>query len=747
MSVVRRTTRRLVGRGFLPSLLVACLAASAVAVPAVAVPDEAAAQGIVALPRCGPRQDCAVVMPVPMRASVVRTGTRVSARLGRAVVHYEVTETFVNRGAGLGEADYLFPLPSGAAFEDLRLSINGELVAGEVLDAGRARAVYEEIVRRQRDPALVEWMGRGLVRARIFPIVPGEEKRVVLRYTQPAQREGDALRLDWRPARAPGGDAAPPAPTTIALRWDEGDGFGTPWSPTHDLRETAPRTREASVGGSDFTALVPVREPREAAITMLTHAPTGGDRWTMITFTPPAATVRRQPRDVTFVLDVSGSMSGRKLEQAKAAGRQVLGTLGAGDRLRIVAFSSDVREWREGFTPATRERLGDATAWLDGLVAGGGTNIAAALDAAYAVAASDEAVPVVLFVTDGEPTVGVTDPEAIAAAARSRRGSRRLFTFGLGADVNATLVERLAVEGRGTAQFVRPAESVERSVAITAQRLTAPLVTDLRVRAEGVRLVRLHPDGPQDVFAGQDLVVFAQVEGRGEATLVFSGRGATGPVEWREQVTVPEREPDNAFVGKLWATQRVGWLSAARRSGGASAETDTELRALGERWGIPTELTSYLVLEPGMAAGPSTASAARGRPTGAAASAKNQVFFESARRASEMRAAQSVAAVDAMAVGDDAGATTRQVGTRRFERRGRAWVPAGWRAGDARRVVTVQPYSAAWFALADAVPELKAVFALGDAVTAAGRQVVIVVAADGVTALPRAAIAQIVQEW
>lgn len=717
---------------------------------AAAMPIALTAQGIVAPLRCGPQMDCVRPMPVPMLSQVVRTGTRVSALLRRAVVQYEVTETFVNRGSGLGEADYLFPLPSGAAFEDLRLSINGELVAGEILNAQQARAVYEEIVRRQRDPALVEWMGRGLVRTRIFPIAPGEEKRVVLRYTQPTQREGDAVRIDWRPARALGNTSVE-APTSITLRWDDGASFGTPYSPTHDLQRRGDREAEARVGGADFTALVPVRDAREAAISMLTHAPATDGRWAMITFTPPAATARRQPRDVTFVLDVSGSMSGRKLEQAKAAGQQVLASLGAGDRVRLVAFSGDVREWRDGFTPATRTNVQDATAWLEGLSAGGGTNIAGALDAALAVPASGEAVPVVLFVTDGAPTVGLVDPEAIAAAARTQRGGRRVFTFGVGADVNAALVERLALEGRGTAQFVRPTESVERAVAITAQRLTAPLVTDLRVRAEGVRLVRMHPEGTQDVFAGQDLVLLTQVEGAGEATLVFSGRTADGPVEWRERVQVPARESGNGFVGKLWATQRVGWLSAARRSSGANAETDAELRQLGERWGIPTELTSYLVLEPGMSpAMPTGGIRTGGAPSPAAPQAApiaNDVAFESARKASAMRDVRTMSSVDAVVRAEATTTHERRVGTRRYLHVDGAWIDAMYRAGDARRVVKVQPYSAAWFALADAVPELKAAFALGDKVTIVGRQVVIVVGPDGLTALPPAALAPIVQAW
>src|SRR5678815_4592983 len=128
----------------------------------------------------------------PAGPTVVRQSSHVKAELAGRVIRYEVAETFVNRGGRVGEADYIFPLPRGAAFQDLKLSINGELVSGETLPADRARGIYEEIVRRMRDPALVEWMGAGMLRTRIFPIQPGEEKRVVVRFQSLLEREGNA---------------------------------------------------------------------------------------------------------------------------------------------------------------------------------------------------------------------------------------------------------------------------------------------------------------------------------------------------------------------------------------------------------------------------------------------------------------------------------------------------------------------------------------------------------------------------
>src|SRR5688500_8918560 len=164
---------------------------------ALAIPTIASAQGIV-IPRCPrPMPDRPVVECLPARPQVVRTRSDVKVELRDRVLRYEVEERFVNNGAMIGEADYVFPLPKGAAFRDLKLSIDGEMVAGETMSATEARRIYEDIVRRQKDPALVEWMGHGMLRTRIFPIQAGQERRVIVRFESVAEREGDAVRVDY----------------------------------------------------------------------------------------------------------------------------------------------------------------------------------------------------------------------------------------------------------------------------------------------------------------------------------------------------------------------------------------------------------------------------------------------------------------------------------------------------------------------------------------------------------------------
>jgi len=720
------------------------------------------AQGWIVPRPCGigimPVDDRPMPLPVPIRdcrPNIVRTRSDVHVELTDRVLHYEVEERFVNRGATIGEADYLFPLPGNAAFQDLKLSINGELVSGETMNAGDARRIYETIVRTQRDPALVEWMGHGLLRARIFPLNPGEEKRIVVRFQSVAPREGDALRIDY--FRGPVSSASSVrdgGSSSFVLDYRAIPEFGAPYSPTHAL-DVADRDgrRQVTVRGDarDVTLLVPLRRNAAAAINALAYAPGNEDAFALLTVSPPSMPrAETTPRDITLVLDVSGSMQGRKIEQARAAGKQLLATLRPEDRFRLIDFSSDVRTFRDEFVAATAANVREANRYLDALEAQGGTNIEGALREAVRPAVTSERLPLVLFVTDGEPTIGDQSPEHLAAiaanGATSADNHRRIFTFGLGSDVNVNLLEQLALEGRGTAQFVRPDESVERMVGIVANRLVDPVLTDVRVRVDGdVKLDRRLPAQPTDIFADRDFVLLARYTGHGTARVVVDGRRRGAPVQWTSTIEFPERERQNAFVARLWATQRVGLLSAERRKNGASREIDDEIRSLGERYGIPTEFTSYLVTEPQLAA-------RVGMMQGGVGGVADQ-RFEMAKAASAQRAAISLTALDSMrqastpasSLPSSAGISTRRVDGRTFVLRDSVWTDTRYKP--TMPTTTIKAFSQAYFDLLDRLPELRAAFTLGARVRVVGKDRAIALEESGAAKLSAVELNTIVASW
>ena len=729
-------------------------------------------------PPCRPGMPC--VMPVCAFPSpyVVRQSSDVRVELVDRVLRYEVTETLVNRGSRVGEADFMFPLPKGAAFQDLKLSINGEMVAGETMNASQARQIYEEIVRRQRDPALLEWMGYGLLRARIFPIAPGEQKKVVVRFQTVAQREGDALRVDYfRGLRNTQRELSqqPEGRTSFVLSYPDAPMYGRAYSPTHSLHEggyvgyradsedrsfassnsSSMRRVEVRDATGEVTILIPIRRSTSAAISLLANAPGNGDGFALITLSPPSVRPRPVPRDLTFVVDVSGSMSGQKIEQARAAGKQILRSLSPTDRFRLIDFSSDVRTFRDEFSTATRENIGAAERYFNELDAQGSTNISGALDEALSTPVQPGRLPIILFLTDGQPTVGERDASVIGSNVAKQRGSRRLFTFGVGADLNVSLIEQLALEGRGTASFVRPEESVERAVGIVASRLTSPLVTDVRIHGDGVRLLKMHQTGPVDIFAGEDLVILTRYSGSGDAVVRFDGQTTSGPVSWSSRVSFPQRSRENPFVARLWATQRVGYLSAEKRKHGGSQEIDDEIRDLGERFGIPTEFSSYLVVEPGMNRPTQIIGRAGGVQlqgivvTGVAAPDPAGAQFEAAKAAAAQRSATNISAADEVDFGGSASARQRgnltRAGNVTFVLRDSIWTDVRYRKSGA--VLRVKPFSDAYFKLIELVPELRESFSVGERVIVAGRDMAIELTPSGEERLTDRDTALIRNSW
>ena len=750
----------------------------------IGIPTVISAQIVGPPPRpwpCPTPPPCRQGMPCVMPAcgittpDVVRQSSDVRVDLVDRVLRYEVTETFVNRGSRVGEADFMFPLPKGAAFQDLKLSINGEMVSGETMSADRARQIYEEIVRRQRDPALLEWMGYGLLRARIFPISPGEAKKVVVRFQTVAPREGDALRVDYfRGQRTTqlGSGQQLEGRTSFVLTYPNDPMYGTAYSPTHSLsdegydsdvsmdnssdrsfasnRRGSVRRVEVRDARGEVTLLIPIRRSASAAISMLANAPGNEDGFALITLSPPAVRPRAVPRDVTFVLDVSGSMSGQKIEQARAAGKQILRTLSPMDRFRLIDFSSDVRTFRDDFSAATSDNIRAAERYLDELDAQGSTNISGALDEALSSRVVAGRLPIILFLTDGQPTVGERDASVIAANVAKQRGPRRLFTFGVGSDLNVSLIEQLALEGRGTASFVRPDESVERAVGIVASRLTSPLVTDVRIHADGVRLLKMHPSQPVDIFAGEDLVLLTRYDGDGDAVLRFDGQTTSGPVTWSTRVHFPERTRENPFVARLWATQRIGYLSAEKRKHGGSQEIDDEIRDLGERFGIPTEFSSYLVVEPGMSqrrVGQAGGVQLNGAVTGvgaAAPAAAPAIRFEAAKSAAAQRSATSLSAADA-ASGVREDASVRRAGNVTFVMRDGVWTDVRYKGAAA--LLRVKPYSDAYFKLIELQPDLREAFSVGERVIVTGRNMAVELSPAGEETLSERDLRMLRERW
>jgi len=706
--------------------------------------------------------------PVPANGGVVRVSSTVHTIVEGHVARIEVVEEFRNLGGAMAEGNYLYPLPGEAVFSGFSLWMGDKEVRGETMNAEQARAIYEEIVRRKRDPALLSLAGTGLVRAQVFPIQRGETRKVMLRDPQVLERAGDALRVRYNLGQRDGGHAgwgdrrdAAGGSFTWRLEIPASADFGTPYSPTHQLV-----TRRGSGGleisldpgaSGEVEVFLPLRR-NLVGTSIVSYAPGGEDGYFMLLLAPPAAgTTEALPRDVSLVVDVSGSMSGAKIEQAREALNQALGTLGPRDRFRVIAFSSGVHQFREGFVTATPDHLAEARQFVAGLQAEGGTNIAGALDVVLDGAVPEERVAFVIFLTDGVPSVGELAPDRIAEEASTRVGSRRLFTFGVGTDVNTYLLDRLAVQGHGAATYVAPDANVEVAVGSLLGKIQHPALANLRIVSAPVTFAQMTPTNLPDLFYGEELVVFGRYRGHADGQVVLEGERNGRRERFVATASFPAVDDQDEFVSRLWASRRIGELTRQARLEGASESLIAQIRELGLRYGILTEYTSYLVQEPDAVAGqrPRQGNLPATLQGGAAAapSQTGAMAFRRAEGSAKMAEADNLAAADVAAERQLADARTdggaspsaRRVGNRVFVERKGVWTDAAWT--DSVPVVSVAPYSTAYFELARALPEILPGLGLGEPVLISGRHIAIRIADGGLMTLTPDKLASTVREF
>ena len=434
-----------------------------------------------------------------------------------------------------------------------------------------------------------------------------------------------------------------------------------------------------------------------------------------------------------------------------AWGALALGYRTPGGRLRKalavscwIAFSSGVRSFHDGFTPATGPNLRDAREFIDALQADGGTNIAGALDAVLGSEVAQDRLPIVLFLTDGVPSVGEQDPERIAALAAGRIGRARVFTFGVGQDVNTYLLDRLAREGRGSAAYVAPDASVETAVGTLVGKLRRPALVNLHVVQSPVELRDLTPGALPDLFYGEELVVFGRYHGTGAGHVIIEGERNGRHERFTAEASFPSTSAANEFIPKLWASRRIGDLTRQIRLEGASEGRMREVRELGLRYGILTEYTSYLVQEPTLANHPEPrrpdmmqvlpSAAPPMAPSVSPAAQTGKAAFDRASESGRLSQANSLADADAAAerkftaIGGGR-QELRRAGGRMFTLRDGVWTDL--RQGDSLRVVTVVPFSAAYFAVLRALPEITASLQSDSPVLIAGKQASLKIAAGG----------------
>ncbi len=721
-------------------------------------------------PRPMPTPTPSPVLP-PDASPIALAGYRVEGTVTDQVAELTFRITFHNPTDRRLEGVLMVPLPADAVLSGFSMTMGGKDVKGELLEASQAASIYQAIVSRAIDPGLLELVGERMFRARVFPIEPRGDIVATLKLTQTLPKSGGlvSLRVPFASARflqAERGKAS----ARIALRTTRP--LRTVFSPVEgatvarDGDHGAVLTYEEGASGlSDLSLLFSMREDPLAAGLLAFREP-GEDGTFMLTLSPRVEddSAKAAPKDVVFIVDRSGSMQeGGKMDQARKALQYCVSRLNAQDRFGIVDFATDWNALHETLLPADAEQKARAKRYIERLEAAGGTNIEAGLtEGLKLLSRSDGRVPMVFFLTDGVPTVGQTDVAALLKKAAEGNAAlrARLFSFGVGSDVNTLLLDKLAEGGRGARDYVAPGEDIEVKVGALYQKVAKPVLTDVKVEWSGVDASDVLPRPMPDLFSGAELTLYGRYKAAGKGTLVVTGRAGGKPARFEFPIELPKEETKNAFVPRLWATQKIAReLDLIRLSGRpADSEVVASIVKLAKKYGIVTPYTSFLVTEEGTDLGRMaeesrrrldvmardaaisgfggggsraqadsmmfarlSASAPASAPgvaavRGAAAKAGGESFGYLRDKNEALREMDLAARAEAKKEGKDT-IETRVVGGKTFYRRGAAWVDGDAEGAPSARVVKVVARGAEYFALLSAQPGIARFLALGDEVT------------------------------
>ncbi|MBC7219990.1 VWA domain-containing protein [Candidatus Bipolaricaulota bacterium] len=532
----------------------------------------------------------------------------VTVTIQDGVATTKVDQAFRNETRFPIEGTYVFPLPPGAVIQGFTLWVDGEPVAGELHPADEAREIYLSYLRQNRDPALLEYIGEGAFRAQVFPIDPGETRRIALEYVELLSPEGGVF--GYRYPLAPERFSAQPLEEVSVTVVIEGTRpVGSVYSPTHTVAVTrgAPTSAQALYAEKnvlpdrDFLLYYALTGEAVGA-SLLTHRSPGEDGWFLLLLSPPA--VRDEaplPKDVVLVIDRSGSMGwdgGEKMVQAREAAAFIVRHLGPADRFGVIAFDSSVSDLTPGLVPATGENVANALRAIAALVASGGTNIHESLLRAMGWLEPADRPQYVLFLTDGEATSSVTDTDRIVReVTAANKAQARLFTFGVGYDVNAHLLDLLAENNQGATTYVKPDENLEAALSSFYTKIAKPALSHLGLAVDGVTVGETFPVRLPDLFYGSQIVLFGRYAGAGPAVVTLTGRRGADEVKFAFEVKFPAEEPGAEFLPRLWAARKIGHLLNIIRFEGETEEIKNEIIALATKYGIATPYTSFLVRE------------------------------------------------------------------------------------------------------------------------------------------------------
>lgn len=543
---------------------------------------------------------------VPIEPQIYLNSVDAKVELKSGVGNITLTQIFHNQSAVSLEGNYLYSLPPEAQVHDFSLFMDGKRIRGRILDSKEAFKVYTDIVRKMRDPALLEYATYGLLRTHIFPIAPHQDRKIDLSYTQLLKFEAGTYCF-MLPVTQSGESNIENFHLVIHLETEAP--IANIYSPTHEIsvsREGNNRARisveQTHLEGNKNFKLYYSLGSQEINTSVMCFRPRTDQDGYFVLFASPrfdSQYVQSIPQDVIFIIDVSGSMQGEKIEQAKGALKFCVNALKNKDRFEIISFSSSTHNFSGALDFARPEQKENAHYYIDKLEASGGTNIDDALQRATQLKKlSDKRLTSIVFLTDGLPTEGETDVATILRNVNNNNKSElRIFCFGVGYDVNTFLLDKMGKENHGSTNYIKPGENLERGVSAFFSKISKPVLTNPKLNFNMAGIYDIYPQKLPDIFKDERIAIFGRYRNAGQAKLILEGNQAGTMKKFEYSFELVNRNRENEFISNLWANRKVDHLLEQIRFNGENAELVESIKKLGLKFGIITPYTSFLVTE------------------------------------------------------------------------------------------------------------------------------------------------------
>ncbi len=550
------------------------------------------------------------------------------------IANVSVSQTIQNVSGRELEIEMLFPLPAKGVVQDFVLMVDGTEIRGKLLDKTEARSIYEEIVRRKKDPALMEYAGYGLYKTSVFPVPAGKSRTISLKYTMHCeQRLGNTTFIYPFSTQKFSNQSIGKVKIAITIKDDKE--IRNVYSPSHNVLVDKTDPKRVVIG-YEANNVIPEQDFKlffhptnsDVGISMLSYKPSDSDEgWFMLLASPSIKNknTQRIAKNVIIAIDISGSMNGIKIEQAKKAASFIINNLNEDDMFNIVTYQGIVEVYSSAMLPSTHDNVKNALSFITNLSAGGGTNINEALQRAMGITGDTERPGYLLFLTDGLPTVGETNEMNIARnCLLANKNKTRVFSFGVGYDVNARLLERISEQNSGMSAYVKPGENLEIILSEFYRSIQSPVLTDITVAfavngnkdyegsfavfkaipdmattfsANGIKEV--YPASIPDMFEGSQIELFGKylLPGKTKVTITGFANGKKQTYSYDVEFADKGEGIEYKQIEKIWATRKIGFLINQIDLNGEKEELVTSLVELSKKYGILTPYTSFLARE------------------------------------------------------------------------------------------------------------------------------------------------------